>query len=171
MYSRHYRYNPLFAATGGTISDVPDPLHTTFFDSITTARTFLAQTACLSQKQLSDSQMQAKIAAANKIVAKAERRNLRRRERRGGKAPTQAYKVRTCGESLNVSEKLCSPSNGPKKRQSLTASPETPSVLWEEVVGPKGELIRFKLKAQREKTSAEGSSESRRHCARFDFRH
>ena len=152
MYSRHYRYNPLF--TNPTISDVRDPLTISFFDSIVKARAFLIQVSCLPSKQLNDEQMQSKIESAKKMVAKADRRNDRRKARRAtktgraytpptrpAKPPKGAYSVRTCDEAQDSVENLC---DEVVCAPTGTTNPKD-LVNWEEVLGPDGELIRFKL--------------------------
>lgn len=152
MYSRHYRYNPLF--TNPTVTDVKDPLTISFFDSIVKARAFLNQVSCLPPRQLNDEQMQNKIESAKKMVAKADRRNDRRKARRATKAgraytpPVRApkaakgtYNVRTCDEAQVSVENLCD--------EVICAPAVTASsgdlVNWEEVLGPDGSLVRFKL--------------------------
>jgi len=154
MYSRHYRYNPLFS--NPTVSDVPDPLHLSFFGTIIQARAFLNQVACLNPKQLTDPQMQSKIEAAKKIAAKADRRNDRRKARRAkqaGKATPapRAYAVTTCKEAQRSVESLCedvvcgpSPTLTIRDKKAPKID-ESGRIAWEEVLGPKGEVVRFKL--------------------------
>ena len=155
MYSRHYRYNPLFS--NPTISDVKDPLRLSFFATIIQARAFLTQVACLNATQLSDPQMQSKIEAAKKIVAKAERRNTRRKlvgrndkKKPNIPAPVDAsYTVGNCSEAQKSVEDLCDDivcgpiTTRDKKAPKVDSSGQ---IAWEEVAGPKdGDIVRFKL--------------------------
>lgn len=154
MYSRHYRYNPLFS--NPTVSDVQDPLRLSFFGTIIQARAFLSQVSCLNAKQLSDPQTQSKIEAAKKIVAKADRRNARRKMvgRNDKKKPitthtSASYTVGNCSEAQKSVEKLCDNYTcGPlttrdKKAPKVDVSGQ---IAWEEVAGPKdGDVIHFKL--------------------------
>jgi hypothetical protein len=160
MYSRHYRYNPLF--TNPTVSNVADPLHINFFDSILKARAFLIQVSCLTPKQQSDPQMQAKIEVANKIVAKADRRNDRRKARRatqnvqtaavnkplrviaGGKQPT-IYSVKNCKEAQQSVEKLCDNVTCKTAGRPQRMAVGSDRVNWEEVLDPDGNIVRFKI--------------------------
>lgn len=154
MYSRHYRYNPLF--TNPTVSDIKDPLRISFFDSITKARAFLVQVACLTPKQTNDPEMQLKIEAATKIVAKAGRRNDRRRARRaaGGSVSGslrvieggKSRNVKTCPEAKQSVKDLCGNvvcHAVPKPQKTLAVGSDR--VAWEEVLDPAGKVIRFKI--------------------------
>jgi len=152
MYSRHYRYNPLF--TNPTISDVQDPLHLSFFGTIVQARAFLSQVSCLNAKQLSDPQTQSKIEAAKKIVAKADRRNARRKlvGRKDVKKKPSSYTVGTCSEAQKSVKQLCDDvvcgplTTRDKKASKPVAFDTSERIAWEEVAGPKdGDIVRFKL--------------------------
>lgn len=156
MYFRHYRHNPLFS-NNPTVTDITDDclLDVTYFDSVLKARAFLKQAECLNSKQLSDPKLQKKVEAAHKVIAKADRRNERRRNRRAakaGKAPPvasglqalQKYTVRTCDEAKKTVGRLCEGVTCETKKGNLPAETGTPS--WEEVTGPKGEVVRYKVK-------------------------
>lgn len=149
MYSRHYRHNPLFS--NPTVSDVPNPLQLSFFGTIREARAFLNQVACLNAKQLNDPQIQAKITAATKIKDKADRRNNRRQQvgRKDVKKKTSAgpYTVANCLEAQKSVKNLCDDIVcGPLIRDKKAPKIDTSGrVAWEEVLGPKGEMVRFKL--------------------------
>lgn len=158
MYFRHYRHNPLFS-NNPTVTDITNDgdclLDVTYFDSILKARAFLKQTECLNSKQLSDPELQKKIEAAYKVIAKADRRNERRRNRRAakaGKATTipsglqsiQKYTVRTCDEAKKTVGRLCEGITCETTKKGLPVETGNPS--WEEVTGPKGEVVRYKVK-------------------------
>ena len=157
MYFRHYRHNPLFS-TNPTVTDIQGDgdclLSVSYFDSILKARAFLKQVECLSSKQLSDPELQRKIEAAHKVIAKADRRNERRRARRAAKTgrpvtprPTVGtITVTNCDQAQRSVQRLCEDiSCGPTKK--ISSSPTASSApTWEEVTGPKGEIIRYKLK-------------------------
>ncbi|RJR07545.1 hypothetical protein C4588_06480 [Candidatus Parcubacteria bacterium] len=167
MYSRHYRYNPLFS--NPTVTDVQDPLAVSFFDSIIKARAFLTQVSCLNPKQLSDPQTQSKIEAAKKMVARADKRNEKRRARRARKKSGQqgqiylparlsespSYSTRsvaTCDEAKQSVKVLC-PDTECRPihvRRAMHAPLPQEEITWEEVLGPKGETIRFKVEYHKE---------------------
>jgi len=145
---RHYNptvnWNP-------TITDfsVQNLNKVSFFDSVAKARAFLLQVSCLSKQQLNEPSLQAKISAAEKIIARADKRNARRRRRRQEKRGLSASGAE-CLDAIAEARQACGPNvvcySETNNKKVLT--PPTPQYFgpnWEEVLGPKGEVIKFKI--------------------------
>lgn len=120
-----------------------------FFDSVAKARAFLLQISCLPKQQLREPSLQTKISAAEKIIARADKRNARRRRRRQEKRGISSDRTE-CADAIAEARQACGPnivcySETNNKKVLSPSMPQYFGPNWEEVLGPKGEVIKFKI--------------------------
>jgi len=149
---RHFRRNP-------TVSDAAGRSKLTF--SVSDARKFLIKASCMGRREQQDHIDE--IEEAQKVVARADKRNRRRKNRRKGNTSTDCSDIEssvdaTCGpttrprdlnlDCLNMLQRRKEACNGTSRsRLTRTSDEEEHATVahYEECLGPEGEVIRFKL--------------------------